>query len=45
MPPKLPSKDTWRKYRRWHQLPPTPQADTTLDVRRIQKRHRDRGRT
>ena len=43
-PPKLPSKKTWDTYRRWKQYPTTP-ADVTLDVRRIQKQHKDRGRT
>jgi len=42
--PKLPSKETWRKYRRWHpEWPPTLEADYTLDVKRIQdKKRRDK---
>jgi len=37
-PPKLPSKRVWALYRHWLDLPPTPQAEYTLDVQVIHKR-------
>jgi len=33
--PKLPSKKHWRTYRRWKGWPETPEAEYTLDVRRV----------
>ena len=33
--PKLPSKKNWRTYRRWRGWPEPPEADYTLDIRRL----------
>ena len=43
--PKLPDKKNWNTHRRWKDWPEPPEADYTLDVRRIHDKAKKKGDT